>query len=99
MPYETFIPHGANVKASILILQKLSAKKILKLKNEHYQTFMAEIEHIGYQGNKNGTLIYRTTETGDFVLDNDGNKILLEDISEVIEAWNSYSEKNKVWES
>ena len=31
LPYETFIPHGANVKASILFLQKLSDNRILEL--------------------------------------------------------------------
>ena len=98
LPYETFIPHGANVKASILVLQKLSTKKIAQLNENHYETFMAEIEHIGYQGNKNGTLIYKTTEKGDYILDEDGNRIILEDISDVVEAWDDYCKENKVWE-
>jgi len=33
---ETFIPHGAGVKASVLFLQKLPAKELVKLKEADY---------------------------------------------------------------
>jgi type I restriction enzyme M protein len=97
LPYSTFIPHGANVKASILLLQKLNKKSLEKLNKEGYNTFMADIEKIGYQGNKSGTLIYKINEFGDFILDEDGNKVLDEDISEVLESWDDYVTNNKAW--
>lgn len=98
LPYETFIPHGANVKASLLILQKVSTKKINELAKSGYNTFLAEVEKIGYQGNKNGTLIYKMDEKGEFILDSTGNKILDEDISEVLDQWNEYAKTHEVWE-
>jgi type I restriction enzyme M protein len=99
LPYETFIPHGANVKASLLIMQKLSDENIKKLIKKGYNTFLADVERIGYQGNKNGTLIYKTDEKGAFIYDDKKEKILDEDISEVIEKWNQYLIDNvEVWE-
>ena len=99
LPYETFIPHGANVKASLLIMQKLSDMNIKKITKKGYNTFLADIEKIGYQGNKNGTLIYKTDEKGAFIYDENNKKILDEDISEVVEKWNQYLTENVgVWE-
>ena len=98
LPYETFIPHGANVKASVLILQKLPEDVLEGLNKKSYKTFMVEIEKIGYQGNKNGTLIYKISEEGEFILDENGEKVLDEDITDLLEAWNDYTSKEEVWE-
>lgn len=98
LPYETFIPHGANVKASLIIAQKISSANLERIKETGYDTFMAEVERIGYQGNKNGTLIYKINEKGDYILDNKGNKILDEDVSEVLSGWNEYISTHEVWE-
>lgn len=117
LPYETFIPHGANVKASILLLVKIahntasndacvennescdvvSADINNTIQINDYNTFMAEIEKIGYQGNKNGTLIYKTDDKGNFILDCNGEKILDEDVSDVLEQWESYTTQDEVW--
>lgn len=59
---------------------------------------MAEIDKIGYQGNKNGTLVYKTDEKGNYILDKDNRKILDEDVSEVLSAWEKYTLQNEVWE-
>ncbi|CAI3022520.1 hypothetical protein ANIIDONK_ANIIDONK_00416 [Staphylococcus aureus] len=99
LPYETFIPHGANVKASILLLQKLDSKTMEELNTDGYESFMVDIEKIGYQGNKNGTLIYKIDEKGQYILDENGNKILDEEISEALEGWTEYEAVNEVWSS
>ncbi|UNT55613.1 restriction endonuclease subunit M [Lysinibacillus capsici] len=97
LPYSTFIPHGANVKASILLLQKLTPKSIKKINEIGYQTFMVDIEKIGYQGNKTGTLIYKIDSKGEFILDENGEKILDEEITESLFKWEEFEEENKVW--
>lgn len=97
LPYSTFIPHGANVKASILLLQKLPSKKIKELNTSGYSTFMVDIEKIGYQGNKTGTLIYKIDNKGEFILDDKGNKILDEEISESLLEWEKFEQTNEVW--
>ncbi len=48
LPNETFIPHGAGVKASVLFLQKLPPKELARLKDTDYPVFMGIIEKIGY---------------------------------------------------
>lgn len=99
LPYQTFIPHGANVKASVLFMQKIPAKQLDMLKKSQYGTFLAEIEKIGYQGNKNGTLIYKITEDGEYIIDSEGNKVIDEDISDVISEWDNYLKNKVVWEN
>ncbi len=97
LPYATFIPHGANVKASILFLQKLDSKKIKNLMKKDYEVFMADIEKIGYEGNKNGTITYKMTEYGEFILDSKSEKIVDEDISTTLEKWEKFSSENETW--
>ena len=99
LPYSTFIPHGANVKASILFLQKLNSKKIKQLNSKDYEVFMADIEDIGYEGNKNGTITYLMDDYGEFIRDRNGRKIVREDVTNVIKGWNNYCEHKTAWES
>lgn len=97
LPYATFIPHGANVKASIVFLQKLNSEELFTVNSDDYSVFLADIEKIGYEGNKNGTIIYKMDDYGEYILDEKNNKIVDEDISETLEDWKSYVENNKVW--
>jgi len=99
LPYSTFIPHGANVKASILFLQKLNSKKIKQLNSKDYEVFMADIEDIGYEGNKNGTITYLMDDYGEFIRDENGRKIVREDVTNVMNGWNNYCENKTAWES
>jgi len=98
LPYATFIPHGANVKASIVFLQKLDKRDLEKLLKRDYGVFMADIENIGYAGNKGGTINYKVDEYGEYELDERGERIIEEDISSVLTAWDTYIAHNKVWE-
>lgn len=54
---------------------------------------------MGYQGNKNGTLIYKMTEDGEYIIDSEGNKVIDEDISDVISEWDNYLKNKVVWEN
>jgi type I restriction enzyme M protein len=98
LPYATFIPHGANVKASIVFLQKLNRSDLERLNKEDYNVFMADVENIGYAGNKNGTINYKIDEYGEYQLDEKGERIINEDISAVLSAWDTYLASNQVWE-
>lgn len=97
LPYATFIPHGANVKASILFLQKLDSKTLKSITESDYPVFLADIEKIGYEGNKNGTVTYKMTEYGDYILDDNNDKIIDEDISSTLEKWEKYCSENESW--
>lgn len=99
LPYSTFIPHGANVKASIMFLQKLKKNSLQALYDIDYPVFMADIEEIGYQGNKNGTINYKINKYGEYELDESGNKMVNEDITDVLEAWAEYLDDNEGWEN
>jgi type I restriction enzyme M protein len=94
LPKETFIPHGTGVKASVMFLQKLSKNELEKLKKKDYQVFFGIIEKIGYEGDKNGTPTYKRDENGELILGPDGQPILDEDVSEVVEAWQEFKSKN-----
>lgn len=98
LPYATFIPHGANVKAAIMFLQKLGKEQLEKIHEEDYSVFMVDIEKIGYSGNKNGTINYKIDDYGNYTLDTDGEKIVDEDISEALQVWNDYISNNGAWE-
>jgi len=90
LPKETFIPHGAGVKASILFLEKLPHEKIKKLKSEDYSIFFGVVEKIGYEGDKNGTPTYVRNENGEIIRDESGNIQIDEDISELVKSWKDY---------
>jgi type I restriction enzyme M protein len=77
LPQETFIPYGTGVKTSILFLEK-DSQNIEK----QYPVFFGKVTKLGYQGNKNGTPIYKKDEYGQ-ILKNEGLPILDEDFSEV----------------
>lgn len=93
LPKETFIPHGAGVKASVLFLQKLPSKELEALKKKDYQIFFGIIEKIGYEGNKEGNPTYKRDENGELVMGDDGKPALDEDVSEVAEEWNKFGKK------
>jgi type I restriction enzyme M protein len=94
LPKETFIPHGAGVKASVLFLQKLPKEELEKLKKKDYPIFFGIIEKIGYEGDKNGTPMWKRNENGEIISDADGQPIKDEDVSEVVEAWREFKRKN-----
>lgn len=93
LPKETFIPHGTGVKASIVFVQKLDGQDLSALKESDYVIFFAMIEKVGYEGDKNGTVIYKRDTHGEKILGTDGKEIVDQDIDSVIAAWESFKEK------
>lgn len=93
LPKETFIPHGAGVKASVLFLQKLPSKELGVLKKNDYSIFFGIIEKIGYEGDKEGKPTYKRDENGELVMGDDGKSVLDEDVSEVVEEWKKFEKK------
>ena len=84
LPQETFIPYGTGVKTSLLFLEKQTIKNDLE-----YPLFFGKITKLGYQGNKNGTPVYKKDKLGNLIL-NDGMPIIDEDFSDVLADYNRY---------
>lgn len=85
LPSDTFIPFGTGVKASVLFLRK--CKNIKRLNED---ILLANVNKIGYQGNKNGTVVYKKDQYGNLIL-KDGNPVIDEDISDIIFSYTARS--------
>jgi type I restriction enzyme M protein len=83
LPQETFIPYGTGVKTSLLFLEKSN-------NITNYNIFFGRIKKLGYQGNKNGTPLYKKNKLGTIIKDSKGEAVLDEDFSELIQHHNSY---------
>jgi len=70
-PHETFQP-STHTKTSVLFLEKAPNNK------EDYEFFMAIAEKAGHD--KNGKVIYKRDKSGNFILDDNGNKIIDDDL-------------------
>lgn len=93
LPQETFIPYGTGVKTSLLFLQKDTPNKV-----KQYPVFFGRIKKLGYQGNKNGSPQYKTDNRGQFLYDTQGNKVLDEDFSEILNFYKQFFSKKNVKE-
>lgn len=90
LPQETFIPYGTGVKTSLLFLKKES----LNIEKK-YHLFFGKITKLGYQGNKNGTPVYKKDSLGNNILEN-GSPIVDEDFSSVINDYKSFINNNDI---
>ena len=90
LPQETFIPYGTGVKTSLLFLEK-ETQNIQK----QYPLFFGKVKKIGYQGNKNGTPIYKKNEFGQTITQ-DGKPIIDEDFSNVLSDYRKFLECEKI---
>jgi type I restriction enzyme M protein len=84
LPQETFIPFGTGVKTSILFLEKDSQNA-----EKQYTVFFGKVTKLGYQGNKNGTLLYKKDNYGQIIKEN-RQPILDEDFSEIAEQYDNF---------
>lgn len=89
LPQETFIPYGTGVKTSILFLEKNS-------KVNNYSIFFSKVKKLGYQGNKNGTPIYKKDQFGNTLKGLNSEPILDEDFSIVLNQYRNYINGNKL---
>jgi type I restriction enzyme M protein len=90
LPQETFIPFGTGVKTSILFLQKETEKDLSK------KVFFGRVTKLGYQGNKNGTAIYKKDEFGNLLKGKNGEPILDEDFSKIIQEYKKFQQTNEI---
>jgi len=95
LPPGTFIPYGTGINASLLFLQKLSGEKLSEEKNRNYDIFFAIVQKIGYEGTKNGKVIYKRNKKGETIKDEKGNPIIDEDITEIGEAYINFKKGRK----
>ncbi len=91
LPQETFIPFGTGVKTSLLFLEKETPNKI-----KQYPIFFGRVKKLGYQGNKNGTALYQKDKYGQIITDQNGQPILDEDFSLIVEAYKEFKKEVKV---
>ena len=91
LPQETFIPYGTGVKTSLLFLEKDTPNTI-----KQYPLFFGRIKKLGYQGNKNGTPVYKTNNYGQAIKDKNGCLIIDEDFSKIIHSYSIYRQTGKV---
>jgi type I restriction enzyme M protein len=85
LPSETFIPYGTGVKTSLLFLEKDSANQ-----EKQYKVFFSRIKKLGYQGNKNGTPVYKKDKFGNLLRDAQNQPMIDEDFSAVIADYKSF---------
>lgn len=91
LPQETFIPYGTGVKTSLIFLEKDSQNKTSK-----HPIFFSKIEKLGYQGNKNGTPVYKKDKYGNILTDGNGRQMIDEDFSCVVEEHKQFLKNNKI---
>lgn len=89
LPQETFIPFGTGVKTSILFLEKDS-----KNSETSYPVFFGKVTKPGYQGNKNGTPVYRKDKSGQTIKDHKGRSVIDEDFSEISGQFELFRKKS-----
>jgi len=89
VPQETFQP-STHTKTSILFLEKTKT-------NKDYDVFMAAAEKAGH--NKNGKVIYKINKNGSFILDENGNKIIDDDLPEISRNYKAYKTKKRFTQS
>jgi len=78
--HETFQP-STHTKTSVLFLEKT------KPKND-YNIFMAIAEKVGHD--KNGKIIYKRDKSGNFILDENGNEIMDDDLPIITERFKEF---------
>jgi type I restriction enzyme M protein len=84
LPVETFLPQ-VGARTSVLFLEKHTGGV-----DEDYDVFMAVAEKTG--SDRRGKTIYRTDEKGNYLLDEDGNRIVANDLPEIVEEYERFQE-------
>lgn len=77
LPQETFIPSGTGIKTSLVCLTKHGKRRPGR------NIFFGEVTALGYQGNKNGTSVFKRSSDGAPVLSDSGELVIDEDATAV----------------
>ena len=99
LPAETFIPFGTGVKTSVLFLKKTGNVIPCEKKEKVAKVLFARVTKIGYQGNKNGAVVYKKDSTGEVVMDEGGEPIVDENVTGIIEAIDKFQGKKGIRDS
>ena len=88
-PRFTFKRSGADVSASVLVLQRRQTPLANAANSENYPIYFGMIESVGWRaGDKTAKPVYlRDSETGDILLDGDNNPILDSDFGLVLDEY------------
>lgn len=89
LPQETFVPYGTGVKTSLLFLEKQT-----QYKDDKYTLFFSKVTKLGYQGNKNGTPIYKKDISGN-IINRCGQPVIDEDFSNVLDDYIEFKYRGK----
>jgi type I restriction enzyme M protein len=79
---EAFLP-GTHTKTSVLFLEKKKGKNL-----ETYDVFMGIANKVGHD--KNGNTLYKMNEKGQYLLDEQGKKIIDDDLPEVAKRYEMF---------
>jgi type I restriction enzyme M protein len=85
-PHETFQP-STGTKTSVLFLEKTSMA-------QDYNLFMAIAEKVGHD--KNGEVMYKINNTGDYLLDKNGKRIIDDDLPLITEKYRKFIENGQI---
>ena len=88
-PRFTFKRSGADVSASVVVLQRRETPLVHASESEDYPIYFGMIESVGWQaGDKTAKPVYlRDPETGSIVLDKDNNAILDSDFDNILDEY------------
>jgi type I restriction enzyme M protein len=98
LPQETFIPHGAGTKTSVVFLQKFEEEELEKLKKKDYPIFRAVCKKIGY--NVRGRAVFKKNEKGEYlnekgkVVKNKEDAAIDSDIQDILDAFTEFKKKH-----
>lgn len=84
LPVETFLPQ-VGARTSVLFLEKHSGGI-----DEDYDIFMAVAEKTG--SDRRGHAIYRTDDKGNYVLDEDGERVVANDLPDIVDEYDQFRE-------
>lgn len=84
LPVETFLPQ-VGARTSVLFLEKHSGGV-----DEDYDIFMAVAEKTG--SDRRGHTIYRTDDKGNYVLDEDGERVVANDLPDIVDEYDQFRE-------
>jgi type I restriction enzyme M protein len=81
LPQETFIPFGTGVKTSLLFLEKKTSDA-----QQPKKIFFSAVSKLGYQGNKNGTPVFKSDNFGNPIQQN-GKFVVDEDFTDILQDY------------
>lgn len=92
LPQDTFVPFGTGVKASVLFLERTERPE----QGTQNQVFFGQITKLGYQANRNGSVVYQKDANGRPLLDDVGHPLVDEDFSVLADQYKRFAETGEM---